>query len=142
MANFCGLPYPITKDSLGYFRSQCGPNTVKGDLLMLLLTNPGERVMMPDFGTGLRKLVFDPNDFIIKDRAKSMIIDAITAWEPRIAVEQIDVYTGAEASESLSPSDDLTQADNSLIVRIIFVEKDNINELQELILTVPLESNV
>lgn len=138
MTDFCGLPYPITQNSLGYFRSQCGAETIKGDLLILLLTNPGERVMMPEFGTGLRRLVFEPNDSFIKEQARNMIINAIATWEPRIVVEQIDISTGEEAWQSLSPDDDRTQAANVLLIRILFLEKDNINEIQELKLSVPL----
>lgn len=34
--------------------------TVKQNLKNLLLTSPGERVMLPEFGAGLRKILFEP----------------------------------------------------------------------------------
>lgn len=57
---FKGLPYPVIEHPLGLFRTQTGINTIKSDLLVLLLTNPGERVMLPEFGTPLKDLMFQP----------------------------------------------------------------------------------
>ena len=51
MADFAGMGYPIVTNPKGYFPVTKGVDLIKGDLLCLLLTNPGERVMMPQFGT-------------------------------------------------------------------------------------------
>jgi phage baseplate assembly protein W len=47
--NFLGAPYPIIKSPRGLLRTQSGINQIKSDLLVLLLTEPGERVMLPEF---------------------------------------------------------------------------------------------
>src|ERR1022692_580229 len=93
MANFIlkGAPYPITKTPLGYLYSQKGVRQIKSDLLALLLTNPRERVMTPDFGTDFRSLMFEPADTILATAARAMIIAAIAKWEPRIAVAGVQV---------------------------------------------------
>jgi hypothetical protein len=47
MTEFAGAPYPITKDPMGYFRIQSGIDQIRSDLLALILTNAGERPMLP-----------------------------------------------------------------------------------------------
>lgn len=134
---FLGIPYPVRSNPKGFFYSQDGIDQIKSDLLALLLTNPGERVMNPFFGTPLRKLVFEPNDFKLQIEAKNMIIASIKKWGPRIAIQNIEVKSKMDR-DSLNKQDDLTEADHILSIKIIFVDPQNIKEVQELLLEVPL----
>lgn len=137
MRSFLGIPYPVRKTPLGFFYSQDGIDQIKSDLLTLLLTNPGERVMNPAFGTPLRQLIFEPNDLVVQLQAKNMIIDSIKRWEPRIAVQNIDVSSEIDSS-SLNKSDLKQDIGHILSIRVIFVDPQNIKEIQELLLEVPL----
>lgn len=123
--SFLGLQYPITKNTKGFFRTQRGINQIKSDLIALLLTHPGERVMLPEFGTPLKNLIFEPNDGFLEEEARNMIIESIRTWEPRITVEEISVF---------SSDDD----GNSLNIKIKFLDPENIKEIQELRLEIPL----
>lgn len=134
---FLGLPYPIIKTPRGLLATQRSLDQVKSDLLCLLLTNPGERVMLPDFGTPLRELIFEPNDEILNTRAKEMIINSIKLWEPRITVGQIEVSSTIDR-ESLDSEDRLENLENILLIRILFYDPENIKEIQELRLEKPL----
>lgn len=53
---------------------------VKMEVIQLLLTNPGERPMLPGFGGGLRRLVFERNDDVGAALAKSTISNALQEW--------------------------------------------------------------
>lgn len=132
-----GCPYPIKKHANGYLHSQTGVNQVKSDLLILLLTNPGERCMLPDFGTPLRRLLFEPNDVILAAQAKQMIIDSINKWEPRITVTQIEV-TANFNNNDLNPNDLMQDVEHILGIKISFFDPENIQEIQELKLALPL----
>jgi phage baseplate assembly protein W len=105
--------------------------------LVLLLTNPGERVMEPNFGTPLRELLFDPNDLTLRIKAKNMIINSIKKWEPRIAVQNVEVSSIVDKN-SLNKEDNRQDLEHILFIRIIFVDPQNIKEVQELTLEVPL----
>lgn len=138
MTKFLGFPYPIQKTVRGYFSSQKEDvDQIKSDLLILLLTNPGERVMNPRFGTPLKKLIFEPNDPRLKSEARNVIINSIRQWEPRVALQQVEILTKVD-QDSLSPLDDKSELDHLLIIRIIFVDPNDIQTVQELTLEVPL----
>jgi uncharacterized protein len=53
---------------------------VKGEVIQLLLTNPGERPFLPSLGGGLRRLVFEPNGAYTTGVAKALIANAIGRW--------------------------------------------------------------
>jgi len=137
MANFLGLPYPVIKNPLGFFRTQSGVSQIKSDLLSLLLTNPGERVFLADYGTPLKRLIFEQNDAALETMAQNMIAEAISTWEPRIAVSQIEVSRETPNS-SLNPMDPREDVDNILYIKITFVDPEQISEVQELRLQIPL----
>jgi phage baseplate assembly protein W len=136
---FLGLPYPITKHPLGLMRIQSGINQVKSDMLVLLLTEPGERVMLPEFGTPLKQFFFEPNDEEVTERVKDVIAASIKNWEPRIAVTQIDVTNSkSEIEPELDEFDKKEDTENILIIRILFTDFNNIQQVQELKLEIPL----
>jgi phage baseplate assembly protein W len=60
-------------------------------LRIILGTIPGERVMLPTFGCGIRKFVFESNDPTHISMMKDAIYDAILYNEPRIKLEKIEI---------------------------------------------------
>lgn len=134
---FLGAPYPIINTARGLLATQRGVDQIKADLLQLLLTNPGERVMLPNFGTPLREIIFEPNDSIATEQVRDMIINSIRTWEPRITIEQIDVLSQADQA-SLDDNDPLEDVEHIMMIRILFFDPENITEVQELKLEVPL----
>jgi phage baseplate assembly protein W len=65
---------------------------VRDEILQLLLTNPGERLFLPDFGGGVRKLVFEPASDVLLSMVKARITNALARWlGQQLTVEFIDV---------------------------------------------------
>jgi hypothetical protein len=64
--------------------------SVRQAILLLLSTSPGERVMRPDYGCDLRKLIFSPNDDTTAGLAIHYVRQALDRWEPRIEVLRLD----------------------------------------------------
>ena len=58
---------------------------------IILGTNPGERVMRPNFGAGLNAFVFEPISTATKLLIKTRVEEALIDWEPRIDVEEVRV---------------------------------------------------
>lgn len=135
--NFLGAPYPIVKNSRGLLRTQSGINQIKSDLLVLLLTEPGERVMLPEFGTPLKEFLFEQNDNILLDQIKERISLSISTWEPRIAVQNIEVLNGNDVVGSLNSQDDQQNLEHIILIKILFTNFEDIQKVEELVLQLP-----
>lgn len=70
---------------------------VRQAILLLLSTIPGERVMRPDYGCALERLVFQPNDDTTAGLALHYVRQALDRWEPRIDVLRLDA--GRDAAD-------------------------------------------
>lgn len=46
----------------------------------VLFTNPGERINRPDFGCGLRRMVFAPNSEVTASLTQVMVFQALETW--------------------------------------------------------------
>ena len=65
-------------------------DSVRQAILLLLSTIPGERVMRPDYGCDLFRLIFSPNDNTTAGLAMHYVRQAIRKWEPRVEIESLD----------------------------------------------------
>lgn len=64
--------------------------TVRQAILLLLSTRPGERVMRPEYGCDLHRLVFSPNDATTAGLAVHYVRSALLRWEPRVDIVRLD----------------------------------------------------
>jgi uncharacterized protein len=65
---------------------------IRGEIMQLLLTNPGERPFVPTFGGGLRRLVFQRNDDVAAGLSKAVVTQALSHWlGHRIKIENLEV---------------------------------------------------
>jgi phage baseplate assembly protein W len=65
---------------------------VRGEIIQLLLTNPGERPFLPAFGGGLRRLVFERNDDVSAGLSKALVSQGLSRWlGQRVKVERLEV---------------------------------------------------
>lgn len=78
-----------------------GDAAVRQGLLLLLSTVPGERVMRPDYGCEIHRLVFSPNDATTAGLAIHYVRRAITRWEPRVLLLDVDAARHPEAPDRL-----------------------------------------
>jgi phage baseplate assembly protein W len=84
-----GLAFPINPPS---FRS--GMELVRQSIETILDTEPGERVMRPDFGCGLRRFLMAPNTVATRAAIQAEIEEGLRLWEPRIQVTRVEVTPG------------------------------------------------
>lgn len=75
--------------------------SVRQAILLLLSTVPGERVMRPDYGCLLHRLIFSPNDDTTAGLAIYYVRRAVERWEPRIDVLRVDAQRNPELAEQL-----------------------------------------
>lgn len=70
------------------------------NLKTLLLTQKGEVINQPNFGTDLLKYIFEPINDELKGEIRTTILDAITLWLPYINITDIVIAT-ADDNESI-----------------------------------------
>ncbi len=69
---------------------------IEQSLQILLSTRPGERIMQPDYGCNLDRLLFEPLDTSLVTYVGNIVKTAILYHEPRIAPEKIEIREDAE----------------------------------------------
>lgn len=77
----------------------------------VLLTNPGERVDLPDFGCGLRQLIFAPNSDALAASTQILVQQALNKW----LGDQIQVQKVTATQSDTDPGQLLIQIDYTLI---------------------------
>lgn len=86
-----GMAFPPRVDADGRIAWSYGEENVRQCIRALLLTEPGERLMREEFGCGLRRFLFEPNTVTTRELIRERVSLAITRWEPRVTVEDIQV---------------------------------------------------
>lgn len=80
-----GPAFPVTVDpATAALASAQYEDDIRQAIRIILDTDPGERVMRPDFGAGLRALVFEPINTHTLALARHRVEQALILWEPRI----------------------------------------------------------
>jgi phage baseplate assembly protein W len=84
-----GLALPLSPDEAGRSPRVAGADKVRQAIGVILETEPGERVMLPAFGCGLRQFLMQPNSVGTRARIRREIQAALNAWEPRVSVDEV-----------------------------------------------------
>jgi phage baseplate assembly protein W len=92
-----GWSFPVRPDGRGGIALAEHEADVREAILIILRTNPGERVMRPEFGAGLDALVFEPINATTIALAQHRVERALILFEPRI--DQIGVTVEAAPRE-------------------------------------------
>lgn len=75
-------------------------NHVRDELIQLILTNAGERLFLPEFGGGVRRLVFENIDETAAGMTKATLTQAISRWlGHRIELQDLVVTVDQETIE-------------------------------------------
>ena len=101
-----GVAFPL--DEVNMFKgTQTLEEQIKSNLINLLLTQPGERINQPNFGVGIKNLLFDNN--INQDNLNITINDQIKRFIPEVTLNR--VTTG------------LSEDEHTLMVSIFYTNK-------------------
>jgi uncharacterized protein len=96
-----GWAFPVAPGRDGEAATVAAAEDVREAVRLILDTEPGERVMRPDFGAGLRSLLFEPISTETSTLVRHRVEQALTRWEPRIELRQVLVEVGDPAAGRL-----------------------------------------
>jgi len=86
-----GISLPIQIGKTAFEQTFTTFEQVKSNIKNLLLTKRGERVMQPQFGSGLQELLFEQNVDDLEGRIQTTIEDSISQWLPFVNIDEIDI---------------------------------------------------
>jgi len=91
------LAFPFAIGAGGAVAASDLDGAIRGRIEQVLFTSPGERVMLPGFGCGLRDLVFEPNNEVLAAAAEFTIARALQSQLGRLVmVNAVQVVADAE----------------------------------------------
>ena len=86
-----GLSFPPRVGADGRMVWSEGEQGIRESITVILKTEPGERVGLTEFGAGLGRHLFEPNNATTHARMEDSIKQVLGQWEPRITVESVEI---------------------------------------------------
>lgn len=93
-----GVRFPFRPHADGSMRPIEGMELIRQSVGVILDTEPGERIMLPSFGCGLRRYLMEPNNQATRTGMAEDITTALSQWEPRIRLLSVGVTPGEDPS--------------------------------------------
>ena len=92
-----GLKYPLFAFSQGNNNvSFTSFEAIRTNLITLLRTTRGERVMQPTFGLSLQNYVFEPLTDELLETVQTDIEESIALWLPYVTIDDISIQASKE----------------------------------------------
>ncbi len=93
------LSFPLRIDGSGRTATVSDDAHVRELIELVLLTEPGERVMRPDFGCGLRAMVFAPLGDVLASATKTLVHAQLRQWlDDVVSIDTVDVDARTDGS--------------------------------------------
>ena len=124
-SKYLNIQFPFKDSPDGFFLNlnYTDSKALVSDLMHLLLTNEGERLYMPNFGTNLRKFIFEPNDNKTKGDIKSHLQEVIKRYIPNLVINDVLV-------------EDSELSDHLVTVRLDYTITDDVFEESDFVIIV------
>ncbi len=97
-----GWKFPIQLDNNGKFALSKYEEDIKEAIIIILKTQPGERVMHPEFGCGINNYIFsiiNTNNLL---QIENEIKRALVLYEPRISIKEVKASSNESAQGYLN----------------------------------------
>jgi uncharacterized protein len=86
-----GISLPLQIGGTGFTQTYNTTEQLKSNIRNLLLTQKGERILQPEFGSGLHEILFDFNNDDIEGKIEDAITEAFEQWLPYVTIADIVV---------------------------------------------------
>lgn len=95
-----GISLPIQITNTAFEQTFQTSEQVKSNIKNLLLTKRGERILQPEFGSGLQELLFEPNVDDFEGRIEDTINESLEQWLPYVTAEEINIDVSDELRDN------------------------------------------
>jgi phage baseplate assembly protein W len=120
---YINIAFPFQNSDNGFFvkLNTTDNNAVKSDLMHLILTQKGERLYDPEFGTNLLKFIFEPQDGYTFSQIEEEINTVVSRFLPKLTINKINL-------------DESTDNDHLVIMRIDYTITDDVFSAEDFII--------
>src|SRR5918992_2337293 len=95
-----GISFPPRVGPDGRVQWSEGEENIRESVRVILLTEQRERLRLKNFGGGLSRYLFEPNTVTTRHLIADRIARELAQWEPRIAVESVDVEADPDDAQA------------------------------------------
>lgn len=95
-----GISFPPRVGADGRVAWSAGPTNVAEMIEVVLRTEPGERLFLPEFGGRLGRFLFENNTVATRRLIAEQIGAALKRWEPRVELRSVDVQSDPDDERS------------------------------------------
>ncbi len=89
---------PLHIDQIdGYALTKNFKEVARQNLKMVVLTNPGERIMLPSFGVGIKTYLFENADTIVFEEIEEKIRQQVRTYLPYVTIDNINFLSERNA---------------------------------------------
>jgi uncharacterized protein len=123
--------YPFAIDAASGQAAQTDyASHVEQMIKQILLTDPGERVCLPSFGTGLRRLLFAPMNSSLGSTTKLIVTEALNEWlGNQITVQDVTVATqNSNTGNQFVPGPPLPDSAISIWITYVLIETQTVKK--------------
>lgn len=85
------LDFKLAIDVNGSIKKVEGHESINQSIRTIISTSYGERLMLPEFGSGVRQLLFNNIDSVTANHLKREITQALSTWESRINLLEVAI---------------------------------------------------
>ena len=89
------FPLDILSNNAGYSLADLR-ETVSFNLKNIILTNPGERIMISDFGVGVKRALFEIRTEEMFENIQDLISDQVAIYAPYVNLISVRIYSLSE----------------------------------------------
>lgn len=95
-----GISFPPRVGADGRVVWSEGEENIRESIRVILMTELNERLYLPQFGGGLNRFLFEPNNSTTRQLIRDRITKALARWEARIAVQTVNVEPDPQDQQS------------------------------------------
>lgn len=123
MATAINIKFPLEDDvekNILFKQNFVSKDALVSNLLLLLLTEEGERFYMSDYGINLKKYLFEPNDDVTQKEITEEIRDRVKRFIPELTITNVEFFR-SEFDEDGNPL-----MENEITVLVSFVYESDV----------------
>ena len=118
---------PLRRESPdGYALTKHHAEAMAQNMKHLILTNPGEKVMDPDFGCGIKRFLFETNDTNTYAHIAAVIMKSFRRYMPHVQIKDVEirnathVWTQSGKYDALPPNQLNEVGGNQINLRLLY----------------------